>query len=71
MFDPQQFALNLIANNPNIIQNDKQRHWVDVIKSGNNQEGEQLANNLLQTYGIKREDIPNIAQQFFGNMLKH
>lgn len=70
MFNPQQFALNLIANNPNVIQNDKQKHWVDVIKSGNSQEGEQLANNLLNTYGVRREDVPNIAQQFFANMLR-
>lgn len=70
MFNAQQFALNLIAKNPNIIQNEKQKHWVDVIRSGNNKEGEQLANNLLNTYGVKKEDIPNIAQQFFANMFR-
>lgn len=70
MLNIQQFALNLIAKNPNIIQNEKQKHWVDVIRNGNSQEGEQLANNLLNTYGVKREDVPNIAQNFFGSMFK-
>lgn len=70
MLNVQQFALNLIVKNPNIIQNEKQKHWVDVIRNGNSQEGEQLANNLLNTYGVKKEDIPNIAQQFFSKMFK-
>lgn len=60
------FAMNMIRNNPQIANNPMAQNMLNVIQSGDNRAGEQLANNLCQTYGISREDALKQAQQFFG-----
>lgn len=66
MSNPVNFLLNqLIQNNPNIQQNPQAQAMIDVIKNNDQTKGEQIANNLLQTYGVSKEDALKRAQQFF------
>lgn len=64
--DMRQWALSLIAKNPNIAGNPNAQAMIDVLKSGDNARGEQMANNLLQSMGMSREDAISQAKGFFG-----
>lgn len=57
-------VLQFLASNPQIIgNNQRNQHMAEVIQSGDNAAGEQLANNLLQSWGISKEQF---MQQFLG-----
>lgn len=56
---------NLLQNNPNIQQNPQAQNMIDAIKNNDSVKGEQIANNLLQTYGVSKEDALKRAQHFF------
>lgn len=64
--DMRQWALSLIEKNPNISSNPNARAMIDVLRSGDNARGEQMANNLLQSMGMSREDAISQAKGFFG-----
>lgn len=60
------FALDIIGRNPALEQNPNARQMIDVIRSGDAKRGEQIANNLCETYGIKPEEALAQARRFFG-----
>lgn len=63
------WALQMIANNPNITHNNPNaniQHMIQVIQSGNQQEGELIAKNLLESNGVSKEQGIQQAMQFFG-----
>ena len=62
----QQFAMDLISRNPSIRNNPNMQAMVRVIESGDNTRGEQMANNLLQSMGVSREDAIAQARRFFN-----
>lgn len=64
----QEYAMQMINQNPQVLQNNpRAQNMADVIKSGDNAAGEQLANNILQTMGITKEEAMRMAyQKFFG-----
>ena len=70
MFNARQLAATILSQNPNLVDNDTKRQWVNVIQNNDAKAGEQIANNLLNTYGVKKEDVPGIAQNFFSRILK-
>lgn len=55
----------LLENNPNIQNNPQAKEFLEVIRNNDSVRGEQIANNLLQTYGVSKEDALKHAQQFF------
>lgn len=64
--DMMQFALNMIEKNPNVGNNPMARQMIEVLKSNDAKKGEEIANNLLNTYGVSREDAISQAKKFFG-----
>lgn len=62
----QDFALQLLQNNPRVANNPNAKAMVDVLRSGNAQQGQRIAENLCSTYGISREDAVAQAKRFFG-----
>lgn len=64
-FNPMQFALNMIQRNPQIANNPRAQDMIKVIQSGDSARGQQLAENLCQTYGVTKEQAMNQAMQFF------
>ncbi len=60
----QQIAMNIISQNPQIANNTNARVMVDAIRNGDSKTGMEIANNLLNTYGLSRED--GIAQAKAG-----
>lgn len=60
------FALQMLSNNPNIANNPEAQQLLEVIKNGDNQRGQQVADNICKTYGISREDAIMQAKRFFN-----
>lgn len=65
MFNLQAFAMNLLKKNPNIANNPQAQNFIDVIQRGDKAKGEEIANNLLQTYGMDKEEAIKQAKNFF------
>ena len=59
----EQWAINLISKNAN---NPRAQEYIKIIQSGDSKKGEEIANNLCQTYGVSKEDAIKNAKQFFG-----
>ena len=53
------------ANNPAIANNPNARSMLEVVQSGDSKRGEQIANNLLKTYGMTKEEALQPARGFF------
>lgn len=60
------FALNLINKNPNVANNPRAQELIDVIKSGDDARGQQIAQNICDTYGVSKEDAISQAKGFFN-----
>ena len=59
-------ALNLLAQNPNIVNNPNAQEFIKVIQNGDSVKGAQIAQNLCDTYGISKEDAIKNAKSFFN-----
>ena len=64
-FDPRQMAMNLISQNPNIANNPNAQELIKVIQNGDSARGQQIADNLCQTYGISIDEALKNAKSFF------
>lgn len=60
-----QTMIDRIKSNPNIAGNPQALAYIEVLESGDSKRGQELANNLLETYGMTREDALAQAKQFF------
>ena len=60
-----QAMIDRIKANPNIAGNPQALAYIEVLESGDSKRGQELANNLLNTYGMTREDALAQAKQFF------
>lgn len=58
-------ALNLLMQNPNVANNPNAQEFIQVIQNGDSVKGEQIAQNLCNTYGISKEDAIRNAKSFF------
>lgn len=65
MINPKQFALDLIRRNPNISGNPNAQGMIDVIQSGDEEQGKRFAENLCATYGVTKEQALEDARRFF------
>lgn len=59
----------LVAKNPEIMQNPRAKYAIEVIKSGDNTKGEELAMNYCQTYGSTKEEGINQAMNWVQSLL--
>lgn len=61
-----QFALNKIASNPDIANNPRNKELISIIQNGDSIKGEQVANNLCESYGLNKDEALKQAASFFG-----
>lgn len=61
-----QLANILLSKNPQIANNPNIQNYIQIIQNGNSQQGEKIAENLCQTYGITKEEATEKARKFFG-----
>lgn len=64
--NPIQAMVSMIRANPAISDNPQMQSYLDVLESGDSKRGEELANNLLDTYGMTKEDALAQAKAFFN-----
>lgn len=50
-----QFAINLIQNNPAMANNPQAQNVLQILQSGDSKKGEEFANNILNSYGLTKE----------------
>lgn len=60
------FALMMISRNPRVANNPQFKRMIDVIQNGNDEQGQQIAENICKTYGVSKEDALTDAKRFFG-----
>lgn len=60
------FALMMINRNPRVASNPQFKQMIDVIQNGNDEQGQQIAENICKTYGVSKEDAVADAKRFFG-----
>lgn len=66
MMDFRQMAMMMLNKNPNITNNPQARNFFNIIENGDQRQGQQLAQNLCNTYGVTTQQAFEMAKQFFG-----
>ena len=56
-------AQNEMRNNPKMQQNQNVMNMMNVLQSGNQQAGEEMANQIIQSLGISKEQAMQQAMQ--------
>lgn len=69
-FNAVAFAQQMIQANPQIAQNPHNRAMVEAIMNNDAQAGVTLANNLLNTCQVNKNDGLNQAMSYFQNMMQ-
>lgn len=57
------YAMQMIKNNPNLSQNPNSQAMIQAIESGDEKAGIEMANNILQSYGLTKEQGLTMAFQ--------
>ena len=60
------FAMGLISRNPRVANNPRAQQLISVIQNGDQEQGEKIAENLCETYGVIKEQALSDAKKFFG-----
>lgn len=66
MFNLANMALQMIMQNPNVANSPFGQKAIQAIQTGDNATGEQLANNILQSMGLTKEQAIEQAKNGFG-----
>lgn len=66
MIDPKTVLMNMMQNNPNFQNNPVAQNYVNVLLSGDSKRGEEIANNLLKSYGVTKEQALDAAKKMFN-----
>lgn len=67
MIDPKVafFMSNQVKRNPQIANSDMGQNFLNILQSGDENAGINLANNILQSYNISREEGLGVAMKMF------
>ena len=65
MISPLQFLMSQIQQNPNIANNPQAQNYIQIIQSGDQKKGEEIAQNLLKSYGMTKERGMAQVKRFF------
>lgn len=60
------FAMNLLQRNPRMANNPQAQKLMEIIQKGDNRQGEKMAENLCETYGMTKDQAIAEAKKFFG-----
>lgn len=64
--NPQALINMAIQRNPALKNNANASAMINAVLNNDEKTGVELANNLLKTYGVKREDGIEQAKSYFG-----
>ena len=57
----QQMAMKILKENPNIANNPNAQSMINVIQSGDEKKGQEIAENICKSMGISKEDASQQA----------
>lgn len=52
----QQMAMKILKENPNIANNPNAQSMINVIQSGDEKKGQEIAENICKSMGVSKED---------------
>lgn len=64
-----QFAMNNLQNNPQIQGSEMGQNFMNILQTGNVKAGEEMANNILRSYGLSKEEAIRQAQSGIMQMM--
>lgn len=60
-----QMAMNKISSDPNLQKNPQARAFMDIMQRGDVAQGQQMARNLCQSFGVSEQEALQQAKSFF------
>ena len=60
-----QMAMNRISSDPNFQRNPQAKAFMDIMQRGDVAQGEQMARNLCQSFGMSEQEALQQAKSFF------
>lgn len=57
-------VMNMLMNSPQAKNNPMAKQLIQILNSGDNAAGEEMAMNLCNTYGVSKEEAIQQAQQW-------
>lgn len=60
-----QMAMNRISSDPNLQKNPQARAFIDIMQRGDIAQGQQMARNLCQSFGVSEQEALQQAKSFF------
>lgn len=60
------FAINMLQHDPRFANNPQAQKLMEIIQNGDSQQGEKMAENLCETYGMTKDQALTEAKKFFG-----
>lgn len=61
-----QSAIRMLENDPRMAGNPKAREMLEIIRNGDEKRGEEVANNILATYQVTKEQALARAREMLG-----
>lgn len=65
--DIRQFAMRMLKQNPSIRDNPNAREMIDCIEKNDSSRGTEIANNILNSRGVSRNEGVSQARNFFSS----
>lgn len=62
----EQFAMMLLQKNPKVANSPQGQQFMEILKSGDAQRGQEMAKNFCNSYGVTPEEGYNQARRFFN-----
>lgn len=59
-------ALAVLRTRPDIAGNPRAQEMLEILQNGDSRRGEEVAGNILKTYGVTKEQALAKARRFFG-----
>lgn len=64
--DLKQIAIQALQRRPDIANSPQGQEFLNILKSGDDAKGQQMAQNYCQSYGMSEEDAIQKVRQFFN-----
>lgn len=64
--DLKQIAIQALQRRPDIANSPQGQEFLNILKSGDDAKGQQMAQNYCQSYGISEQDAIQKVRQFFN-----
>lgn len=66
MADLKQVAIEALKRNPNVANTPQGQQFLQILQSGDDDKGRQMAKNICQSYNMSEEDAISKVRQFFN-----